>query len=85
VLLGRADWPGAGEGAGGPGNVLLDIPTILDTPKLASWRDWVWTHPNPLDTPKLASWRDWVWTHPNPLDTPKLASWRDWVLDTPRP
>jgi hypothetical protein len=64
VLLGRADWPGAGEGAGGPGNVLLDIPTILDTPKLASWRDWV-DIPTILDTPKLASWRDWV------LDTPR--------------
>jgi hypothetical protein len=90
VLLGPTDWPGAGEGAGGPGNVFWDIPTILDTPKLASWRDWVWTHPNLLDTPKLASWRDWVWTHPNLLDTPKLASWRDWVwthpnlLDTPK-
>jgi hypothetical protein len=64
VLLGPADWPGAGEGAGGPGNVLLDIPTILDTPKLASWRDWV-DIPTILDTPKLASWRDWV------LDTPR--------------
>jgi hypothetical protein len=33
LLLGPADWPGAGEGAGGPGNVFLDIPTILDAPK----------------------------------------------------
>jgi hypothetical protein len=48
----------------------------LDTPKLASWWDWV-GHPlsRPvggvsLDTPKLASWWSEVWTHP------KLTSWR---------